>query len=224
MERLHFTVAASDEEVSAIWETPSNGEPRATLVFAHGQAVGMDHPFMKMGANCLANEGIATFRFNFPYMETGRETSDPFPTLVDAFRSAAEAASTKTTGEPLLAGGKSLGARVAAEAAGQGILPDILGLVFFGFPIHAPDNPTTSRGTALRTHSLPLLFLQGSLDPFARVNLMQALCEDLGSRATLYVIDGGGHSFEYPESDGIPTSETMELVSAAVANWVESLI
>src|SRR5271157_5254977 len=176
MERLQFTVAESGEEVSAIWVTPSNGEPRASLVFAHGQAVGMDHTFMEMGANFLANVGIATLRFNFPYMEAGRDAADPFPMLVNAYQSAAEVALAKNTGEPLLAGGKSLGARVAAEAAAQGVLPDVKGLVFFGFPIHAPDNPTASRGTALRVHSLPLLFLQGSLDPFAQVDLMQALC------------------------------------------------
>jgi hypothetical protein len=223
MEQFQFTVASSGEDVGAIWLVPELETPRATLVFAHGQAVGMDHPFMEMAAASLAHAGIATIRFNFPYMEAGREAADPLPVLMSAFQSAVEFAAAKNTGEPLLAGGKSLGARVAAETAAQGVLPDIQGLAFFGYPIHAPDNPTASRGTALRTHSLPLLFLQGSLDPFARLDLVETLCEELGSRTTLYVVDGGGHSFEMPDSEGIPTQDVMDRVAKAVSDWIQIL-
>jgi uncharacterized protein len=179
--------------VSAIYARPRS--PFATIAVAHGAGAGMDHPFLVGFARACLEEGIAALRFNFPYVESGRRSPDPEGVLRDAWRGAFEAASDRAAGRPVWASGKSLGGRIASMAAADGEI-DPAGLVFLGYPLHPPGKPERIRDEHLYRIETPMLFLQGTSDPFASPPLLRSVVEKLGALATLVPFEGGGHSFE----------------------------
>jgi len=178
----------------------------------------MDHAFMEDTAHRLADEGVATFRYNFPYMERGRWPPDRAPKLIDTVRAAVKAASGLVMGLPLFAGGKSLGGRMTSNAAAREALPGVLGLIFLGFPLHPPKKPGVERAAHLDTVELPMLFLQGTRDELAQLELVRDTCNRLGSRTTLRVVEGADHGFHVLKRSQRTDDEILdELVSTTVS-------
>jgi hypothetical protein len=213
-----FTATKSSGDVSAIVRRPEDAA--ALLVIAHGAGAGMRHPFMEAAAELLAARGVATFRYNFPYMENGRRSPDPKGILLGTVRSAVGAAREAAGDLPLFAGGKSMGGRMTSQAAADGGLEGVEGLVFFGFPLHPPGKPSVERGDHLRLVKIPMLFFQGTRDAFAGMDLIEPVARDLGARATLHVIDGADHSFRVLKSAGRTHEDVLEEMAGVLRRWV----
>ncbi|MGH6905085.1 MAG: alpha/beta hydrolase family protein, partial [Geminicoccaceae bacterium] len=197
---LRFVAPAQKGEVSALLVRPEGA--RWLLAFAHGAGAGMRHPFMAAMSARLATARIATFRYQFPYMEAGARRPDSRPTLLATVRAAIAAARAAAPDLPLLAGGKSMGGRMTSQAAAEAPLAGVRGLVFFGFPLHPAGRPSTERAEHLERVDLPMLFLQGERDKLAELDLLRPVCARLGGRATLHVIPGADHGFHMPKSSG----------------------
>ena len=216
---LHFE-AAPGREVSAILLTPP--KPKYLLVLGHGAGAGMNHPFMSNLSEALASASISTFRYQFPYMEEGRHVPDRTPILT-ATVAAAILAATKLAPKLLVfAGGKSMGGRMTSQAAAQGLLPDVRGLVFFGFPLHQPNRPDTKRAEHLADVKIPMLFLQGTRDTLADLTLMRPLTKKLAPRATLHIIDTADHSFHVLKSAKKTDAEVLQELAATTASWMQA--
>ena len=214
---IRFTASASAGEVSGFVIDPPAAS--SLLVLAHGAGAGMRHPFLETLARQLAAEGIATLRFQFPYMEKGLKRTDPAPVAQAAVGSALAKARTIAGERPLLAGGKSFGGRMTSMAAAAGLLEGVRGLVFFGFPLHAAGRPDTSRAEHLAKVPVPMLFLQGTRDSLADLNLLRPLLLPLGKRATLHVIEEGDHSFHVPKSSGRTDGQVIEELAQVTRAW-----
>ena len=186
-------------------------DPAATLVIAHGAGAGMDHPFLAGFCRAIAEEGVATFRFNFPYVERGRRSPDPEVKLREAWHTAFETASAE--GGVVLAGGKSLGGRIASMCVSDGM--PAAGLVFLGYPLHPPGKPERIRDEHLYGIRVPLLFLQGTRDPFARPESLARVLARLGDLAELYPVEAGDHSFNVPGRKRDPREVGAELAVVA---------
>ena len=185
------------------------------LVLAHGAGAGMEHPFMEALAAGLAAHGMASF----PYTERGSKRPDP-PALLEAtVRSAVEAAAALAGPQPLFAGGKSMGGRMTSQAAAKESLPGIRGIAFFGFPLHAIGKPGAERGAHLNDVGVPMLFLQGSRDRLAELELLEPVIRKLGSRATLHVVEGADHSFHVPARSGRTDADVLDELSLRTARW-----
>lgn len=197
---------------------------RALLVLAHGAGAGMRHRFMEELAQRLGRLGVATLRYQFPYMEKGSKRPDSLPTLVATVRAAVRAAAQQAPDLPLFAGGKSMGGRISALAAAQEPLDAVRGLIFFGFPLHAAKKPSAERAEPLLKIPLPMLFFQGTRDALADLSLLKPFCERLGGRAELFIIEGGDHSFHVPKSSGRFDAEVLGEVAEKVGGWVGTLI
>jgi predicted alpha/beta-hydrolase family hydrolase len=182
----------------------------------------MEHPFLAAVSEALAQEGIASLRYQFPYMEDGKRRPDPPHLLHATVRSAADAAS--GYGLPMIAGGKSMGGRMTSAAAASEPLPGIRGLAFLGFPLHAPGKPGVERAKHLTDVDLPMLFLQGTRDTFAGLDLLEPVIDSLAPRATLHIVEGGDHSFKVLKRSGrTPEEVTAELVEA-IATWGDRVL
>ncbi len=214
---LRFVASPSAGEVSALWLRPAGA--RAALVLAHGAGAGMRHAFLEGAALRLAERGIATFRYQFPYLEKGSRRPDPPALLGATVRAAVGYAAEQARGLPLFAGGKSLGGRMTSTAAAQAPLPGVRGLVFLGFPLHASGSPGSTRGAHLQQVDLPMLFLQGTRDALADLGRMRSLCGLLGPRARLHVVEGGDHSFHVLKRSGRSDGEALEEIADAIAAW-----
>jgi uncharacterized protein len=177
--------------VSGVWNWPT--PTRAVVVVAHGAGVGMDAPVLTGFTECLNDAFVSTLRFNFPYMEAGRRTPDRAPVLTDAWRAAFELAQKRADGRRVFVAGKSLGGRMASLAVADGM--PAAGLVFLGYPLHAPGKTDQLRDEHLYRIHVPMLFLQGTADPFARFDLIQSVADGLGRWAVLHLVEGGDHSF-----------------------------
>ena len=219
-ERLRFAVEGAGE-VSAILMRPA--EARWLLVLAHGAGAGMTHPFLEKLAGQLASAGVATFRYQFPYMEERRHVPDRPPVAAAAVAAAVGAAAEAAPGLTLLAGGKSFGGRMSSQAASQGLLEGVRGLVFFGFPLHPPNKPGTKRAEHLSKVPMPMLFLQGTRDTLADLKLLRPICADLGSRATLHIIETADHSFHVLKSAGKSDPDVLRELAQATASWADNL-
>jgi len=219
-QRLRFAVEDAGD-VSAILMRPANA--RWLLVLAHGAGAGMTHPFLEKLAGELAAVGVATFRYQFPYMEEQRHVPDRPPVATAAVAAAVRAAAEAAPGLTLLAGGKSFGGRMSSQAGSQGLLDGVRGLVFFGFPLHPPNKPGTKRAEHLSKVPMPMLFLQGTRDTLADLNLLRPICADLGSRATLHIIETADHSFHVLKSSGLSDSDALRGLAQATASWAENL-
>jgi hypothetical protein len=180
----------------------------------------MQHPFMVNLANDLATRGIATLRYQFPYMEKGGRRPDP-PSLCHAtVRAAVDAARGLLPGLPLFAGGKSFGGRMSSQAQAANPLPDVRGLAFLGFPLHPPKQPSDSRAAHLLKVRIPLLFLQGARDVFAEPELLNPLITMLGDRATLLLLPDADHSFHVPARSSFTDSQINDDMINALAGWM----
>ncbi len=215
-------IPLGDERVSAILQTPD--KPRACYVFAHGAGAGMAHPFMAAVATGLAERDIATLRYQFPYMERGSKRPDPPKLAQAAVRAAVAEAARRLPGVPLFAGGKSFGGRMTSQAQAEAPLPGVAGLIFFGFPLHPPGKPADERGKHLLEVHIPMLFLQGSRDEFAELNLLNPLIKRLGSRATLHLIEGANHSFRVSGRGRLGDVEVRSEMLGAVAKWIPDIV
>jgi predicted alpha/beta-hydrolase family hydrolase len=184
----------------------------------------MAHPFLQTLSDELNAVGIATFRYQFPYMEQRRGAPDRPPLLAATVAAAIEAAKKTAAGLPLLAGGKSMGGRMTSQAAAQGLLDDVRGLVFFGFPLHPPGNPGTKRADHLAKVTQPMLFLQGTRDTFADLKLLRPVSAKLGSRAILHVIDSADHSFHVLKSSGTTDAAVLGHLARTTASWADRLL
>jgi len=208
-------------EVSALLCRPPDAE--RLLVLAHGAGAGMHHPFMEKLAAELAAVRVATLRYQFPYMQEQRRVPDAPALLTATVAAAVQAAAKIAPGLPLLAGGKSMGGRMTSQAAAQGLLAPVKGLVFFGFPLHPPNRPGTQRATHLAKVKIPMLFLQGTRDTFADLKLLRPICAQLGSRATLHIIETADHSFHVLKSSKRNDHEVLHELAATTASWAEQL-
>ncbi len=216
---LSFEVAGGS--VSALLVRPS--EASALLVLGHGAGAGMRHVFMEEMAGLLAGRGVATLRYQFPYMEAGRRYPNPQRILTATVRQAVEAAHQAAPDLPLFAGGKSMGGRMTSLAAADAPLAGLRGIVFLGFPLHGIGKPPgIERSEHLHQVDLPLLFVQGTRDRLANLDFLRPVVERLGSRATLHVVDGGDHSFKVLKRSGRTHEEVMAEVADAVAGWIRS--
>ena len=210
-----FTVSA-DRRVSAILLEPDGA--RCLLVLAHGAGAGMRHATIETFARGLAGFRIATLRFQFPYMEAGRRRPDPPLLLQRSVRAAVAHAKAIRPGLPLLAGGRSMGGRMASGADATDAL-DVAGFVFHAFPLHPPGKPGTERADHLNQVQKPMLFLNGTRDRLADPELLTRVCERLGPRATLHRIEGGDHSLHVLKRSGRPQEEVDLEVAEAVSGW-----
>jgi predicted alpha/beta-hydrolase family hydrolase len=174
-------------------------------------------------AEALADEGIATFRYQFPYTEAGRRAPDRRSVLLATVRAAVAAAEKQARGLPLLAGGKSMGGRMTSLAAAEGELDAARGIVFFGFPLHPAGKPSDERGDHLRRVSRPLLFLQGSRDRLADVTLLEPLVRDLTAPVRLHVVDDADHSFHVPKRSGRSDAQVIDELARVTAAWIDGL-
>lgn len=215
---VRFTASESVGEVSAILERPDDA--RCLYVFAHGAGAGMRHPFMERMSARLADRAIATFRYNFVYMEAKKSRPDARPLLLSTVRSAVAAAAAAATDLPVFAGGKSMGGRMTSGAAAEGGLDDLRGIVFFGFPLYPPGKPSTERADHLDDVRAPLLFLEGTRDAFAGLEVLRPVCERLGDRATLHVEDGADHSFHVPKRSGRTDDDVMATLADVTRDWM----
>ena len=218
---IKFFVNEKAGAVSGLLLAPSGA--RAFLLLAHGAGAGMRHRFMEDLAAKLADQKMATLRYQFPYMEKHTKRPDSQSVLTDTVR-AAVAAAKKDAGQlPLFAGGKSMGGRMTSLAAAQQPLDGVRGLVFFGFPLHAPGRPGAERGQHLTEIKIPVLFLQGSRDALAELKLLKPLCAKI-KRAELFVVEGGDHSFHMLKSAGRSDGEVLDEVAKKAGTWTAELI
>ena len=206
--------------ISALLDQPRNA--RALYVFAHGAGAGMTHAFMGDVAAGFAARGIATLRYQFPYMERASKRPDPPAVAHAAVRAAVAEAARALPGLPLFAGGKSFGGRMTSQAQAAAALPGVRGLVFFGFPLHPGGKPGTERANHLLQVKLPMLFLQGTRDTLAEPGLLGGVVHGLGERATLHVVDGADHSFHVPARSGTNDREVMDKLLDTAAEWMSA--
>jgi predicted alpha/beta-hydrolase family hydrolase len=183
----------------------------------------MRHPFLRALAHELSAVGIATFRYQFPYMEQRRRAPDRPPVLTATVAAAVHAAQQAAPGLPLLAGGKSMGGRMTSTAASQQPLDQVRGLVFFGFPLHPPNQPGTKRADHLTKVTVPMLFLQGTRDTFADLGLLCPVCAKLSPQPTLHIIESADHSFHMLKSSGKSDAEILRELAQTTATWASSL-
>jgi hypothetical protein len=213
--------AGKSASVSALLVRPRDA--RAAYVFAHGAGAGMTHAFMAEAAEALAERGIATLRYQFPYMEKGGKRPDPPAVAHAAVRAAVTEAARACPNLPLLAGGKSFGGRMTSQAQAKMPLPGVVGLAFFGFPLHAAGKPSSERADHLADVRVPMLFLQGSADKLADAALLRPVVTKLGARASLHLVDGADHSFHVPKRSGRGGREVMMEILDAFAAWAARL-
>ena len=219
---LRFAVTPGAGEVSAILLKPA--ACRALLVLGHGAGAGMRHRFMEGVSEALAIHGIATFRYQFPIVETGRRMPDRTRTLTGTVRAAVAAAREVEPDLPLLAGGKSMGGRMTSTAQAEGSLPGVSGIVFLGFPLHRPGDPSNARADHLRDVEVPMLFVQGTRDRLAEMERIGTVAEALGDRAVISVVQDGDHGFDVLKRTGKSAEEVYDDMAAVVRAWTDTIL
>lgn len=210
------------ETVSALWQAPP--APRAVLSLAHGAGAGMTHRHLTAIADGLEARGIATLRFQFPYMEKGGKRPDAPPVAHATIRAAAAEAARRAGGLPLFAGGRSFGARMTSQAQALTPLEGVRSLVFFAFPLHPAGKPSVERADHLARVAIPMLFLQGTADTLAQLDLLRPVVSSLGERARLILVDGADHSFHVPARSGRKDAEVMDELLDEAAGWITSAL
>ncbi len=222
MEPRKVAIAVDREvTVSALLDRPKDA--RACLVLAHGAGAGMTHPFMAAIAAGLGERGIATLRYNFPYMERRSPRPDPPKVATAAVRAAVTEGSRLMPKLPLFAGGKSFGGRMTSQAEAERPL-GVRGIVFLGFPLHPPGKRSDERAAHLDKVAVPLLFLQGSKDAFAELDLLQPMTTRLGERATLTLFDSADHSFHVAAKTGKRDADIRRELIDSAATWMLALL
>jgi len=216
-----LTIGVGATAVSALLGRPESA--RACFVFAHGAGAGMTHAFMETAAKGLAGRGIATLRYQFPYMEKGGKRPDPPAIAIATVRAAVAEAARACPGLPLIAGGKSFGGRMTSQAQAKALLKGVEGLAFFGFPLHASGKPSSDRADHLADVHIPMLFLQGTNDKLADLGLLKPVVAGLSGLASLHLVEGADHSFHVPVRSGRNDREVMEEILDAFAAWSKTL-
>ena len=209
------------ETVSALWQSPA--QPTAVLALAHGAGAGMTHRSLAAIADGLEALGVATLRYQFPYMEKGGKRPDPPPVAHAAVRAAAAEAARRAAGTPLFAGGRSFGGRMTSQAQAAQPLPDVRGLVFFAFPLHPAGKPAVDRAGHLAKVALPMLFLQGANDALAQLDLLEPTVAGLGARARLELLPDADHSFHVPAKTGRKDADVLADALARAAAWMAAV-
>jgi hypothetical protein len=217
---LAFAVDDS-RRVSALLLAPPGA--KACCALAHGAGAGMTHPFMAAVANGLADRAIAVLRYQFPCMERGSKRPDTPAVAQATVRAAVREASRQFPGLALFAGGKSFGARMTSQAQAAEPMPGVAGLVFFGFPLHAPGKPSDDRAAHLFKVGVPTLFLQGTRDEFAALDLLQPLVRRLGRCATLRLVPDADHSFHVPARSGRKDAQVLAEILDEAAAWMHEV-
>jgi predicted alpha/beta-hydrolase family hydrolase len=213
-ERIDIAIPDGDR-VAGLLEAPS--KPLAAYVLAHGAGAGMEHPFMSRVARGLAERGIATLRYQFPYMER--------PLVAHAaVRAAVAEAARRWPKLPLLAGGKSFGGRMTSQAQAAEPLRGVVGLVFLGFPLHPTGKPSIDRAQHLADVRIPMLFVQGTRDDMADASLLEPIVDTLRPRATLHWVSDGDHSFHLPAASGRSDGQAMAAALDALRDWAAALV
>jgi uncharacterized protein len=221
--RQPVSVAVNDAiRVSGLLQSPPGA--LACYVLAHGAGAGMDHPFMEGVASGLASRGIATLRYQFPYMERGTRRPDPPPLAQATVRAAVAAAQRLLPDMPFIAGGKSFGGRMTSQAQAKAPLQSVRGLAFLGFPLHSTGRPSQDRAEHLFEVQIPMLFLQGTRDSLASLDQLEPVCNQLGKRATLTLFADVDHSFHVPARTGRKDAQVLDDVLDALAAWLDSVI
>jgi uncharacterized protein len=217
---LKFLATPEKGEVSALLVRP--GDASHLLVLGHGASTNMRHATLQSIAERMADAGIATFRYNFPYMEhgKGRDSQEVCTTTV---RSAVAAAHQATINLPVLAGGHSFGGRMTSTAASESPLDRVHGLVFFAFPLHQPGKPDTERADHLSAVTVPMLFLSGTRDELADKELLQSVCKKLGKRATLHPLDTADHGFRTLKRSRNSQEDVFVEMARVVREWARTL-
>jgi predicted alpha/beta-hydrolase family hydrolase len=217
------TISIDDtHRVSGLLHAP--GDARACYVLAHGAGAGMAHPFMASVASELAQRGVATLRYQFPYMEHGSKRPDAPGPAQAAVRAAVLEASRLVPKLPLIAGGKSYGGRMTSQAQAAAALPGVKGIAFLGFPLHAAGRPSDERGKHLFDVRIPMLFLQGTRDELADLDFLVPLVERLGARATLKTFADADHSFHVPARTGRQDADVRAEMLDTLARWINAVI
>jgi len=209
------------QRVGGLLQVP--GSPHACYVMAHGAGAGMTHSFLASFAADLAQRGIATLRYQFPYMENKSRRPDPPKLAHAAVRAAVAAAHRELPALPLFAGGKSFGGRMTSQAQAAAPLPHVAGLVFLGFPLHPAGKPGDERGAHLSGVTVPMLFLSGTRDGLAELRFLEPLVARLGERAVLRLFDEADHSFHVPARAGRKDAQVRAEMADAVAGWIASI-
>jgi len=204
--------------VSGLWLAPP--APRAVLALAHGAGAGMRHRSMIAIADGLAERGVATLRYQFPYMDKGGKRVDPPAIAHKAVRAAAREAARLAAGAPLFAGGRSFGGRMTSQAQAAEPLANVRGLVFFAFPLHPAGKPDVDRADHLAKVQIPMLFLQGDHDTLAELDLLRPVVAGLGARATLYLIADADHSFHLPARTGRKDADALAAALDEAVVWI----
>src|SRR4051812_3987581 len=208
--------------VSGLLQVPPNAT--ACLVLAHGAGAGMTHSFMEAIANEVASRDVATLRFQFPFMERGSRRPDSPAVAHDTIRAAVAAAERLVPGLTLFAGGRSFGGRMTSQAQALAALPGVRGLVFLGFPLHPAKRPSVERAKHLADVDVPMLFVRGTRDELAELELLRPVCDQLGVRATLHIIADADHAFHVRVSSGRTDSQARAEIVSVVSAWLTAQI
>jgi predicted alpha/beta-hydrolase family hydrolase len=206
------------EPVSGLWQAPAS--PMACLVLAHGAGAGMTHRSMAAIADGLEARGVATLRYQFPYMEKGGKRVDPPAVAHAAVRAAVAETAHRAPGLPLYAGGRSFGGRMTSQAQAKTPLENVRGLVFFAYPLHPAGKPSTDRAAHLADVTVPMLFLQGSNDALADLGLLRPTVDGLGDRAALVLLEAADHSFHVPARTGRKDADVLAQALDAAVAWM----
>jgi predicted alpha/beta-hydrolase family hydrolase len=203
---------------------PAEVSSRGAVLLAHGAGAGQQHPFMTAMARGLARRGLHVMTFDFPYMAAGRRAPDTPAVLEQAVADALDAL--RGRGDvgnlSVIIGGKSMGGRIASQAAARGLLPGVKGLFFLGYPLHPPGKPSQTRDKHLAAVGMPMFFVQGSRDTFGTTDELAPVLDRLGAHAELMVISGGDHSFKAPKSEGSQL-EIYDRILDAISNWFDKV-
>jgi len=221
MDARPLKIGFGDESVSGLLLRPNAA--KALYLFAHGAGAGMTHKAMESNAQGLAERGIATLRFQFPYMEKGSRRPDPPRIAHAAVRAAAAEAARLVPELPLFAGGRSFGGRMTSQAQAETPLPGVRGLAFLGFPLHPAGKPGIERAEHLSRVQVPMLFVSGERDALAELGLLRPVVADLGERATLHLVANADHSFKVAAKSGRTAAEAEAEALDAVASWMLGL-
>jgi predicted alpha/beta-hydrolase family hydrolase len=220
LKELKFLATPEKGEVSALLMRPENATH--LLVLGHGASTNMRHATLESIADRLAEVGIATLRYNFPYSENGKGR-DGQAVCTETIRSAIAAAHRAAPGLPLLAGGHSFSGRMTSTAASESPLDGVIGLVFFSFPLHLAGKPETKRADHLADVSLPMLFLSGTRDELADLNLLKPVVEKLGSRATLHLLDTADHGYKILKKTRASDEDVFVEMARVAREWAAKL-
>lgn len=221
MAERQLSIAVDDATVSALLIRPPDAN--ALYLFAHGAGAGMTHKSMESNAQGLAERGIATLRYQFPYMEKGSKRPDPPRIAHAAVRAAAAEAARLAPDLPLFAGGRSFGGRMTSQAQALEPLPGVRGLVFIGFPLHPAGKPGIERAAHLSDVRVPMLFVSGAKDALADMDLLRPVVAGLGDRATLVTIADADHSLKVPARSGRAPADAEAEALDAIADWTRTL-